>query len=361
MTRVGLGPDPIPVSAPPATSDPPLTRFTHAHSALKCRRTRQPVLQEAVQDQNQTSVLVFHFLGFGDLPGLQMPLFCGFLLVYVAIIAGNLLIVFLVSFQQSLHSPMYLFLSHLSLCDVWCTTNIIPNMLNIVLFGGGTISATGCIAQFYLFGSLTTTESFLLTVMSYDRYLAICYPLHYFSIMDLRLLLCLTTWSWVLGFVLTLIPSVLVGSLQFCGPSAINHFFCDLSPLLALSCSPRTSEIQTEIIFSSIPVILFPFIFIIGTYLKIFLTILNISSKRGRQKTFSTCSSHLIIVCTYYGTLIIVYMIPAKQNFSNVNKILSLLYIVVTPLFNPIIYSLRNREIKTALWKIMSFTAKGEV
>ncbi|OCT62911.1 hypothetical protein XELAEV_18044002mg [Xenopus laevis] len=312
-------------------------------------------------DQNQTSVLVFHFLGFGNIHSIQTPLFCGFLFVYVAIISGNLLIVFLVSFQKSLQSPMYFFLSHLSLCDVWCTTNIIPNMLKIILFGGGSISMTGCIIQFYLFGSLTTTQSFLLTVMSYDRYLAICYPLHYFSIMDFQRLLSLTTLSWLLGFLLTLIPSMLVSSLKFCGPSAINHFFCDLSPVLALSCSPKTSLIETVIIFSSIPVILFPFIFIIGTYLKILLTILKISSKRGRQKTFSTCSSHLIIVCTYYGTLIIVYMVPAKQHFSNVNKILSLLYIVVTPLFNPIIYSLRNKEIKTALWKIMSIKATGEV
>ncbi|KAG8446303.1 hypothetical protein GDO86_013945, partial [Hymenochirus boettgeri] len=300
-----------------------------------------------VRNENQSSI--FYLLGFSNLRNLQVPLFCCFLVVYTMILTGNLLIVFLVTSRRSLQSPMYYFLSHLSMCDVLCTTNIIPN----VLFGGGTIALPCCFLQFYLFGSFTTTESFLLTVMSYDRYLAICFPLHYFSIMNRRFRLNLSASSWLLGFLLSLIPGVLVTTLQFCGCNAIDHFFCDLVPLLALSCSSKTSLIQMEIIVSSIPVILFPFVFIMGTYLSIFLTILKISSKSGRQKAFSTCSSHLIIVSTYYGTLITVYLVPTKQHFSDINKVLSLLYIVVTPLLNPIVYSLRNKEIKNVIRKII--------
>ncbi|KAM4691801.1 olfactory receptor 11A1-like [Rhinophrynus dorsalis] len=302
--------------------------------------------------ENQTSVLEFQLLGFQKLFNLKIPLFCIFLIIYIAVLTGNILIMILVLSSPSLRSPMYFFLSHLSLCDILFTTNIIPNMLSIILFEVGVIPVTGCIMQFYFFGSLTTTESFLLTVMSYDRYLAICYPLHYSSIMGLRLLHNLALWSWFFGFVLTLIPLILIRMLRFCGPNVIDHFFCDLAPFLALSCSLNISAVQMEIIVCSVPIILIPFIFIIATYVRIFITILNIHSKTGRQKAFSTCSSHLIVVCTYYGTLIIVYMVPAKGRYININKVLSLLYTVVTPLFNPIIYSLRNKEMKNAMWKM---------
>ncbi|XP_075701344.1 olfactory receptor 11A1-like [Rhinoderma darwinii] len=301
---------------------------------------------------NQSSILFFQLHGFQNPDSLKIPLFCLFLAIYMFILLGNLLIMILVILSQTLRSPMYFFLSHLSLCDVFCTTNIIPNMLHIVMLDVISMPVAECFFQFYLFGCSTATESFLLTVMSYDRYLAISYPLRYFSIMDFRLRLFLAMGSWVLGFVVTLIPGILVTTLQYCGPNDIDHFFCDLAPFLKLSCSD-VYVVQTEIIVFSIPIILFPFLFIIASYVNIFFSIMKISSTSGREKAFSTCSSHSTIVCTYYGTLIIVYMVPAKGHLSSINKSLSLLYIIFTPLFNPVIYSLRNKELQAAMQKII--------
>ncbi|XP_040187662.1 olfactory receptor 11A1-like [Rana temporaria] len=302
--------------------------------------------------KNQSSVLFFQLLGFQNAQSLRIPLFCIFLIIYIVILSGNFLIMMLVLLSEKLRSPMYFFLSHLSLCEVFCTTNIIPNMLHILLIEVVSIPVVECFLQFYLFGCSTCTESFLLTVMSYDRYLAICYPLHYLSIMGVQLRLHLVAWSWLLGFCVTLIPGILVSTLEYCGPNTIDHFFCDLAPFLKLSCSD-VYFVETEIIVCSIPIILFPFLFIMMTYVNIFLTILKIPSKAGRQKAFSTCSSHLIVVCTYYGTLIIVYMVPTKGHFTGINKALSLLYIVVTPFFNPIIYSLRNKELQVVMQKMV--------
>ncbi|KAM5135833.1 olfactory receptor 11A1-like [Mantella aurantiaca] len=302
--------------------------------------------------KNQSSVLFFQLFGFQNAQSLKIPLFCFFLLIYIVILSGNLLIMMLVLLSPKLRSPMYFFLSHLSLCDVFCTTNIIPNMLHILLLEVVSVPVAECFLQFYLFGCTTSTESFLLTVMSYDRYLAICYPLRYISIMGVQLRFHLVAWSWLLGFCATLIPGILVSTLDYCGPNTIDHFFCDLAPFLKLSCSD-VYVVQTEIILFSMPIILFPFFFIMMTYLNIFLTILKIPSMAGRRKAFSTCSSHLIVVCTYYGTLIIVYMVPTKGHFTGVNKALSLLYIVVTPFFNPVIYSLRNKELQVVMRKMV--------
>ncbi|XP_069807911.1 olfactory receptor 1J1-like [Dendropsophus ebraccatus] len=301
---------------------------------------------------NQSSILFIQLLGFQNPGYLKVPLFCLFLAIYMFILSGNLLIMILVKSSPKLQSPMYFFLSHLSLCDVLSTTNIIPNMLHIVMLEVISVPVYECFFQFYLFGSWTDTESFLLTVMSYDRYLAICYPLHYFSIMSFRLQLILALGSWILGFLLTLIPTILLTTLQYCGPNVIDHFFCDLFPILKLSCSDVYLA-QTVIIVCSLPIILLPFLFIIASYVNIFLSILKISSTSGRKKAFSTCSSHLTIVCMYYGTLIIVYLVPAKGNFSSINKSLSLLYIVITPLFNPVVYSLRNKELQAAMQKLI--------
>ncbi|KAM4617728.1 olfactory receptor 11A1-like [Discoglossus pictus] len=265
--------------------------------------------------------------------------------------AGNLIIIVLISSHQHLHSPMFILLGNLSLSDIIFTTNIAPKMLLTLLEGGGSITLDGCISQFYMYGSLGSTECFLLTVMSYDRYLAICNPLRYTLIMDDRLQNLLISLCWVLGFFVTLLPVILINQLHFCGSRVIGHFFCDLAPLLKLSCSD-TTIVQMEAFVSSIPVVLLPFLFVISTYIRIFFTILQIPSTTGRQKAFSTCSSHLAVVCTYYVTIITVYGVPSKGHSLNLGKVQSLLYVVVTPLFNPIIYSLRNQEIKTSLRKL---------
>eukprot|EP00079_Xenopus_tropicalis_P008873 XP_002932377.3 PREDICTED: olfactory receptor 11L1-like [Xenopus tropicalis] len=245
---------------------------------------------------------------------------------------------------------MYTFLGLLSSSEIISTTNIVPNMLVVIAADGSVMPFTACLSQFYIFSALTNTECFLLTMMSYDRYLAICHPLRYNSIMNSKLCLQLIIWSWVLGFTITLIILVnLLSTGNFCGPNTINHFFCDLAPILKLSCSDM-SLIEIQALLFSVPVIIIPFIFIVGSYIFIAFTIMKITSTTGRKKTFSTCSSHLATVCTYYGTLISVYLVPSTENSPNV-KVVSFLYVIVTPLLNPIVYSLRNQDIRSAITK----------
>ncbi|XP_075434289.1 olfactory receptor 6B1-like [Ascaphus truei] len=303
--------------------------------------------------KNHTLVTEFLLLGFQTLHNFKILLFTLFLMTYIMTISSNLLIIALVSANHQLHSPMYLFLAHLSLSDIMFASVIVPNMLRLIWGQGGTMSVVGCICQLHFFASSVATECFLLTVMSYDRYLAICHPLRYTTIMNFKLCLQLAIWSWLLGFVVTLILIIPVSQLQFCGPNVIDHFFCDFAPLLKHSCYD-TSFIEIESFVLTFPVALFPFVFIIVTYVCIFLTILRISSTTGRQKAFSTCSSHLTVVCTYYGTLIIIYVFPSRGHTFTINKVLSLLYTVVTPFFNPLIYSLRNKEIGAALRRIVN-------
>ncbi|XP_075434306.1 olfactory receptor 11A1-like [Ascaphus truei] len=302
---------------------------------------------------NQTTVTEFLLLGFPTTHNFKILLFFVFLLLYIFTLAGNFLIIVLVSTSHQLRTPMYFFLSHLSLSDILLTTDIVPNMLYVIMAEGGIISLIGCITQ-YLIGAVSlVAECLLLTVMSYDRYLAICHPLRYSAIMDFKLCCQLVSWSWFLGFMVTLNMVILVCSFQLCNPNVIDHFFCDLTPLLEHLCSNRFIA-ETVLSFIGIPCVILPFIFIIVTYVCISLTILRISSPTGRQKSFSTCSSHLAVVCSYYGTLIAKYVVPSKGQSLTLMKIISLLYTVITPLFNPIIYTLRNKEIQTALWKCFS-------
>ncbi|XP_075434027.1 olfactory receptor 5G9-like [Ascaphus truei] len=305
--------------------------------------------------ENQTRVTEFLLLGFKDLQSLRIPVFCLFLGICMMTLTGNLLIIVLVSTSHKLHSPMYFFLSILSTTDILITTNIVPKMLHGILGERATISFIGCITQFYFFAFSVTTECLLLTVMSYDRYLAICHPLRYTSIMDTRLQFHLVFLSCFLGFTIALIITTQLGMLQFCGTNVIDHVFCDFAPLLELSCTD-TSFFKLESVVFSFPLTFFSFIFIIVTYVSIFLTILRIPSTSGRQKAFSTCSSHLTVVSLFYGTLITIYVVPSRGHSVNLNKVLSLLYVVVTPLFNPIIYSLRSQEIRAAFGKLVSKT-----
>ncbi|KAM4675898.1 olfactory receptor 5AS1-like [Discoglossus pictus] len=247
---------------------------------------------------------------------------------------------------------MFFFLGHLSFSDMLLTTNIIPNMLHIIIAEGLLVSVGACITQFFFYGATATTECLLLTAMSYDRYLAICNPLHYNTIMKFKLCLQLVIWCWSLGFIITVTPIFFLQRLWFCGSNVIDHFFCDLGPLLELSCTD-TSFIKFEVFTMSTFLTIIPFLFITVTYVCIFLTIVRISSFTGRKKTFSTCSSHLAVVCTYYGALFAMYVAPSRGYSLNINKVVSLMYTVVTPLFNPIIYSLRNQEIKAALGKYL--------
>ncbi|XP_056425577.1 olfactory receptor 1002-like [Hyla sarda] len=299
---------------------------------------------------NKTVITEIILRGFGNLQDFKLVFICMCLLTYVVTVMGNLIIIFLVSTSYRLRFPMFFFLGHLSFSDILVSSNVVPVMVSVTLTDGGSLFLTSCIAQFFLFGALATTECLLLAAMSYDRYLAICRPLHYFTIMDHKLCIYLVVGCWGFGCVLTLIPIFLIQTLWFCGPNVIDHFFCDLGPLLELSCSD-VSIVKYEVLLLSGIVTTIPFVFIVVTYGYIFVTILKITSVNGRKKTFSTCSSHLAVVGTYYGALFVIYVVPRRGYSTTVNKCLSLLYTVITPLFNPIIYGLRNQEIKMAIQK----------
>ncbi|XP_066445680.1 olfactory receptor 11L1-like [Eleutherodactylus coqui] len=300
------------------------------------------------QEDNLTEVTQFFLLGFqGDQP-LQILLFCLFLVVYCGTICGNLLIITLVSTSKTLHTPMYFFISQLSISDILLPTDIVPNLLHILLNDGGTITFIGCITQHFFFSAIESLECFLLTVMSYDRFVAICNPLHYSTIMTSGHCVILTIMCWLFAFTITLIGSITVARLNFCGPNIIDHLFCDIVPLLELSCSDNFI-VHLEIYLIGLPVISIPTTIIAVSYTYIILAILRIPSIPGRQKGFSTCSSHLIVVSIFYGTMFSVYLVPTKGRTLTMSKILSLLYTVITPLVNPIIYSLRNKDIKKAV------------
>ncbi|KAM3924506.1 olfactory receptor 11L1-like [Leptodactylus fuscus] len=299
---------------------------------------------------NSNTVTEIFLLGFQNLQPFKIYFFLLQLLIYCVTICGNLLIILVVSYSRSLHSPMYFFLTQLSFSDILLSTTIIPIMLHIVLHEGYFASILGCLIQFYFFVASESLECLLLSVMSYDRYQAICHPLHYFSVMDLTFCIKSVLLCWVITFASILALSVNMSNLWFCGPNTIDHFFCDLDPLLELSCSD-TFLIKLEDMILAVPIVVCPFIVIVVSYVYINLTILKIPSVTGRQKTFSTCSSHLAVVSLYYGSLLTIYLFP---NAHNVKKILSMLYTVVTPLLNPIIYSLSNREMKQAFIKLKS-------
>ncbi|XP_056400042.1 olfactory receptor 11A1-like [Hyla sarda] len=309
--------------------------------------------------RNQTITIEFVLLGFRDLHGLHIPLFLLCLMVYVLCLIGNLMIIVLVSCSQLLDSPMYFFLCHLSVCDMLLTTNIVPSLLHTILRSGRAMPFPDCLTQFQFFASSTGTECLLLTVMSYDRYLAICHPLSYIPIMGAKLRHHLVLGSWGLSFTITLIITVLMSRLNFCGENIIDHFFCDFTPILQLSCSD-TRLLQTIDLILTAPVTLLPFMAIIVSYVCISAVIVKIPTVSGRQKAFSTCSSHLTVVTIYYVSLIAIYLVPASGHSMINLKILSLIYTVITPFLNPLIYTLRNKEIKVTFTKIFCFKLKRQ-
>ncbi|XP_030395504.1 olfactory receptor 11A1-like [Gopherus evgoodei] len=308
---------------------------------------------------NKTSVTEFILLGFGDLPELQTLLFLLFLVIYIVTMAGNILIFVLVVTDQHLHTPMYYFLGNLSCLETCCSCTILPRVLASFSTKTTEMSFTGCFMQLYVFASLTGIECYLLSVMSYDRYLAICKPLHYGAHMNGRFCLQLAAGSWLSGFLASSIIISLVSKLIFCGPNKIDHFFCDFTPIVKLSCSNTRLVTLLDIVLSSV-FTLPPFLLTLTSYICIITTILRIPSTAGRQKAFSTCSSHLIVVTIFYGTLMIVYMLPNIKRLRDLHKFFSLSYTVLTPMINPLIYSLRNKEVKEALrkgmWKCVSHT-----
>ncbi|XP_065421215.1 olfactory receptor 11A1-like [Chrysemys picta bellii] len=303
---------------------------------------------EKAEGGNQTPATEFILLGFGNQPGLQILLFLLFLVIYVVTMAGNLLIAALVVADQHLHTPMYFFLGNLSCLETCYTSTILPRLLAGVLTGDRTISVEGCITQLAVFGFLATTECCLLAVMSYDRYLAICKPLHYGTLMNGQLCLQLEAGSWINGFLSCTILVCLMSESIFCDPNEMDHFFCELTSMLKLSCSD-TSQITPIIYTFSFLNLVLPFLLTLTSYVCVISIILRIPSTSGRQKAFSTCSSHIILVTIFYGTIMIVYMVPKSSTLRALNKVFSVCYTVLMPPANPLIYSLRNREVKEAL------------
>ncbi|XP_067413501.1 olfactory receptor 6F1-like [Emydura macquarii macquarii] len=302
------------------------------------------------EQKNETFNTEFILLGFGTLPELQILLFLLFLVIYIATMAGNILIMVLVVTDQHLHTPMYFFLGNLSCLEACYTSTILPRLLASLLTGDRTVSVSGCFIQFYFFGSLAATECLLLSVMSYDLYLAIVKPLHYAARMTDRSCLQLAGGSWANGFLASSIVTVSISQLSFCGLNSIDHFFCDFIPLVKLSCND-TQLLEIMAFILSLIISLVPFLLTMMSYICVITTILRIPSTMGRQKAFSTCSSHLIVVSIYYGTLVIAYMFPTDNTLRDFKKVLSVIYTVLTPLVNPLIYTLRNKEVKEALRK----------
>ncbi|XP_073479898.1 olfactory receptor 5P55-like [Aquarana catesbeiana] len=305
-----------------------------------------------MDQRNVTRITTIHLLGFQIPQSITFLVFFLLLMMYCVTICGNLLIITLVSYSKTLQSPMYFFLSQLAATDILLATDILPNMIHTVLVKQTIMSLSVCLTQYYFCVIAESSESLLLTVMSWDRYLAICRPLHYSLKINFQVCWTLAILCWILGIFVVLIYMSTISNLQFCGPNIIDHFFCDFVPILQLSCSDN-STIQLEATIFGFILVIFPFFLIFVSYSYIIVTILKIPSITGRQKVFSTCSSHLTVVSIYYGTLVCVYLAPSSGQTQTLNKLLSLLYTVVNPMMNPIIYSLRNKELKKVVRKFI--------
>ncbi|KAE8589881.1 hypothetical protein XENTR_v10017804 [Xenopus tropicalis] len=301
--------------------------------------------------ESKENISGFIIQGFSDTPELQTSLFVLFLGIYLIILLGNLIIFLVISCNPHLHTPMYIFLQNLSLIDISFSSNVLPNLLHILLTQQNNISFLGCMTQMYVFVSLANSEFFLLTAMAYDRYVAICDPLHYIARMSRKHCAGLITAAFTVGFVDPVGIVVLTSKLSYCASHLINHFFCDVTPLLKLSCRSTFSvELLiyiegTLFTFSSFLLTLISYIFIISAILKI-------QSSEGRQKAFSTCASHLACVITLYGTVFCLYVRPTTSYSIKRDKYFSLLYIALGPVLNPLIYTLKNREIQSSLNKM---------
>ncbi|XP_062971548.1 olfactory receptor 10P1 [Cynocephalus volans] len=299
--------------------------------------------------ENQTTLPEFLLLGFSDLRALQCPLFWVVLLVYLVTLLGNSLIILLTQASPALHSPMYFFLRHLSVVELLYTTDIVPRTLaDLTSPQPRAISFQGCAAQMYVFIVLGISECCLLTAMAYDRYAAICRPLHYSSLMSRRACVAMVGTSWLMGIVTATTHSTLIFTLPFPSHPIIPHFLCDILPVLRLaSAGKHRSEIS--VMTATVVFIMVPFSLIVTSYACILSAILAMASTQRRHKVFSTCSSHLLVVSLFFGTASITYIRPHAGSSVTTDRVLSLFYTVLTPMLNPIIYTLRNKEVTGAL------------
>ena len=301
--------------------------------------------------RNQTIVSEFLLLGLPIQSEHQNLFYVLFLAMYVTTILGNLLILVLICLDPHLHTPMYLFLSNLSFSDLCFSSVTMPKLLQDMQSQDPSISYASCLTQMYFFLFFADLEDFLLVAMAYDRYVAICFPLHYTAIMSPRLCLSLLVLSWVLTICISLLHTVLMARLSFCADNVIPHFFCDMSALLKLACSDIQINEMVIFILGGL-VIIVPFLLIFSSYARIVSSILKVRSARGIHKAFSTCGSHLSVVSLFYGTIIGLYLCPSSNNSTVKETVMAVMYTVVTPMLNPFIYSLRNRDMKGALRRV---------
>ncbi|XP_039717116.1 olfactory receptor 2A1/2A42-like [Pteropus medius] len=299
-------------------------------------------------EENQTVVTEFILLGFCLGLRIHILLFGFFSLFYAFTLLGNGVILGLISLDPRLHTPMYFFLSHLATVDIAYACNTVPQMLVNLLNPAKPISFAGCMTQTYLFLTFALTECLLLLMMSYDRYVAICHPLRYSVIMSWSVCIILVVISWACGSLLALFQMILVLRLPFCGPHEINHFFCEILSVLKLACADTWLN-QVVIFAACVFILVGPLSLVLVSYTRILVAILRIQSGDGRRKAFSTCSSHLCVVGLFFGSAIVMYMAPKSRHPEEQQKILFLFYSFFNPMLNPLIYSLRNAEVKGAL------------
>ncbi|XP_021068106.1 olfactory receptor-like protein I9 [Mus pahari] len=302
--------------------------------------------------RNQTVISQFLLLGLPIPPEHQQLYYALFLSMYLTTVLGNLIIIILILLDSHLHTPMYLFLSNLSFADLCFSSVTMPKLLQNMQRQVPSIPYAGCLAQIYFFLYFGDLGNFLLVAMAYDRYVAICFPLHYMSIMSPRLCVSLVVLSWVLTTFHAMLHTLLMARLSFCEDNVIPHYFCDMSTLLKVACSD-THDNELAIFILGGPIVVLPFLLIIVSYARIVSSIFKVPSFQGIRKAFSTCGSHLSVVSLFYGTVIGLYLCPSANNTYVKETIMSLMYTMVTPMLNPFIYSLRNRDIKDALEKIM--------
>nr|XP_044621162.1 olfactory receptor 11G2-like [Equus asinus] len=301
---------------------------------------------------NFSNITGFILLGFPCPREGQILLFVLFSVVYLLTLMGNGSIICAVRWDQRLHTPMYILLANFSFLEICYVTSTVPNMLANFLSDTKVISFSGCFVQFYFFFSLGSTECFFLAIMAFDRYLAICWPLRYPTLMTGRLCTNLVVSCWVLGFLWFPVPIIIISQMSFCGSKIIDHFLCDPGPLLALACA-RAPVMEFYWTFISSLLLFMPFLCIMGSYALLLRAVFSLPSAAGRRKAFSTCGSHLAVVSLFYGSVMVMYLSPASEHEAGMQKLVTLFYSVGTPLINPVIYSLRNKDMKHALQKLM--------
>ncbi|XP_069098275.1 olfactory receptor 5V1-like [Pleurodeles waltl] len=304
-----------------------------------------------VTGEMNSSVAEFFIIGFSNLQGLQGLVFLLLLVIYVSTVAANLAIILASNCSHQLQTPMYFFLGNLSFLDICYISVTVPKMM-VGIIGEKTITFFGCVFQLYFFVSLEGTEAILLAAMAYDRYMAICNPLRYTTFMTQRVCLQLGAISWTGGSLNAMIHTALTFHLTFCRSNRVNHFFCDIPPLLNLSCTSTWVNEIVLFVVGGVFVGLSPLIFILVSYMYIMTAILKMHSRGGRHKVFSTCASHLTVVILFYGASLFTYVRPSSSYSLDQDRMVSVLYSLLTPLLNPIIYSLRNKDIKCALRKV---------